>query len=89
MDWLFQCFRHIQSTLSLQASSFYHGLAIPMLQAYSVHTKSAGSLSCFYLIEEKCDQFKICLEVVTMSEGLNEQLKEVSTSSILQAMFIV
>ena len=35
--------------------------------------------------EEKCDQFKLCMEVATMSKWFNG-LKEVFTNSILQSV---
>ena len=55
------------------------------VQSKNKDTKSAVNIYIFYL--RKYNQFKLRLDVVSMSKRLNEQLKEVSANSILQAMY--
>ena len=69
--------------LASQAQTLIMGWLL-MLWAYSVDTKSAVSI--FIKLKKSTITSKLYLEVVSVAKGLNEQLKEVSTNSVLEAM---
>ena len=63
---------------------FYNALGI-----FRPNTKMLSRKLYLLKIKEKCNQFKLCLEVVTTSKGLNEQLGSIYSTSQKSSGFLI